>query len=67
MGEADWQPAWAWREALRDGAEIMLWSGERGTLYDEGHMWRIEWSSRVGHWSKWALLERLEGGSVVLV
>lgn len=62
MGEADRR-----RDAPRDGVEIMLWSGERGTAFDEGHQYRIEWTGRVTYWSVWGLLERLERGSIILI
>jgi hypothetical protein len=57
----------ALRVQLHDGAEIMLWSGTRGVIRDEGHQWRIEWPARVAFWSTWGLLERLHDGSIILV
>jgi len=56
-----------WSGPLRDGAGIMLWSGELGRVYDEGHQIRIEWASRVAFWSKWGLWERISAGFVVVI
>lgn len=55
------------RFELHDGVEIMLWSGTRSVIRDEGHQWRIEWTSRVSYWSKGGLAARLDAGSIILV